>query len=298
MTIELYQAEFGFSERPFTLSPDPDLLFWTPAHTKAFTVLQYGLLSGAPITVLTGEVGAGKTTLIQALLRVLPKGARVGLISNSLQNRDELLRWILGAFDLSVPEPADHVGRMQCFRDFLLEIHAEGGQTILMIDEAQSLGPEMLEEVRMLTNVNSGKAELLQLVLVGQPELADLLRRPSLRQFAQRVSVYFHLPPMSVEVTRDYVRHRLCSVDGSGDEITVEAIDRIFEESRGVPRLVNKLCDLSLVYAAGSPEKRVTLAIVDEMLGDGLLVQSHTAPFLIEEPVPKDPPPRSRDAAD
>ncbi|MGC9420593.1 MAG: ExeA family protein, partial [Rhodovulum sp.] len=166
MSTALYNDHFGFHERPFSLSPDPDFLFWSKAHARALSVLEYGLVTRAPLTVVSGEVGTGKTTLIQELLRSIEDGVTVGLLSNARGDRGDLLRWVLSAFDVAAPEGADYVALFQRFQDFVLGEYAAGRHVALIVDEAQNLGADTLEELRMLTNINSGKDELLQIILV------------------------------------------------------------------------------------------------------------------------------------
>ena len=148
---QFYLDHYGFSVRPFSILPDPDMLFWSDRHRKAFAVLEYGLMTRAPLTVVTGEVGAGKTTLIQALLRQVDDDLRIGLISNARGDRGDLLRWVLNAFDIATPKDADYVDLFQSFQDFVLTEYAAGKLVVLIFDEAQNLGPETLEELRMLT---------------------------------------------------------------------------------------------------------------------------------------------------
>ncbi|MBL3566618.1 AAA family ATPase [Rhodovulum sulfidophilum] len=281
MNTSLYNAHFGFHERPFSLSPDPDFLFWSKAHTRAFAVLEFGLVSRAPLTVVTGEVGTGKTTMIQALLRHVEDDATIGLISNAQGGRGDLLRWVLNALDVEAPEGADYVSLFQTFQSFVLQEYAAGRHVILIFDEAQNLGSETLEELRMLTNINSGKDDLLQIVLVGQPELRDLIRHPSLRQFAQRVSAVYHLEPMDLATTRAYILHRLKHAGGSGEEFSASAIRHIHEEAGGIPRMVNKLCDLALVYASSADAPAVDEATIRELIDDGLILKPFRDPLLL-----------------
>ncbi|MEM1159326.1 MAG: AAA family ATPase [Pseudomonadota bacterium] len=272
MREDLYLEHFGFSERPFTLLPDPDFMFWSKGHTRAYSVLEYGLRTRAPLTVVTGEVGTGKTTLLQALLAEIDEDATVGLISNAQGGRGDLLRWVLNAFDILTPPDADYVGLFQLFIDFVLEEYARNKIVVLVIDEAQNLRPETLEELRMLTNVNSNKDELLQLVLLGQPELREMISRPELRQFAQRVSVSYHLRPMDRQTAEEYIHFRLRRVGGTGEEIDSEAIALTHKISGGVPRIINKICDLGLVYAASTDMHRVSADIIQELEKDGVLM--------------------------
>lgn len=281
MGIDLYLQNFGLSERPFSLLPDPNFLFWSTRHGRAYAVLEYGLETRAPLTVLTGEVGTGKTTLIQALLRRIDQDITLGLISNAQGDRGDLLRWVLNALDVPLPEKTDYVSLFQHFQNFAIAEYAAGRHLVLVIDEAQNLGEEMLEELRMLTNINSGSDVVLQIILAGQPELRDLIRRPSLRQFAQRVSATCHINPFNLSDTETYIRHRLRVAGGTGAEITPAAVRCIFDKSEGVPRIINKLCDLGMVYAAGSEEKQVTLDMIRDVLQDGLVLLSYKAPLYL-----------------
>ena len=169
MGAELYCTHFGFSERPFSLSPDPEFLFWSKGHNRAFSVLEYGLVTNAPLTVVTGEVGTGKTTLIQALLKHVSEEITLGLISNAQGDRGDLIRWVLNSLDVALPEATDYVSLFQHFQDFVLQEYAAGRRVALIIDEAQNLGAEMLEELRMLTNINSGKDEFCLLYTSPSP---------------------------------------------------------------------------------------------------------------------------------
>lgn len=270
--VEYFAKRFGLRERPFTLLPDPDFLYWTQAHSRAFAVLEYGVMARAPITVITGEVGAGKTTLVQHLLRSFDDDVLVGLISNAQGGRGDLLHWALGALAVDVPMGADYVASHQALQAFLIEQYSAGRRVVLIIDEAQNISVEGLEELRMLTNINSGKDELLQLILVGQPELRDMIVRPELRQFAQRVSASFHLSTMDLDTTKAYIRHRLTHAGGTGQEFNDGAIALIHKRSRGVPRLVNKFADFAMVYAASSDYPVIDEAAICEMFADNLFL--------------------------
>ncbi|MDU8942575.1 ExeA family protein [Ovoidimarina sediminis] len=268
--VGLYIEQFDLHERPFTLLPDPEFIYWTPMHRRAYSILEYGILTHAPITVVTGEVGAGKTTLVQKLLKSLPDDVTLGLISNAQGGRGELLRWVLYALDVDCEGATDYVDLFQILQSFLIEEYAAGRRCILIIDEAQNLSVEGLEELRMLTNVNSNKDELLQLVLVGQPELRETILLPELRQFAQRVVANFHLPGMDKETVAAYISHRLLVAGGRGNEFTKQACERVWEVSRGIPRLVNQICDFAMVYAATSDEKLVLSSVIDQVVSDGV----------------------------
>ena len=269
---EYFARHFGLSERPFTLLPDPDFLYWSSAHRRAYAVLEYGIMSRAPITMITGEVGAGKTTLLQKLLQNFDDRTIVGLISNAHGNRGELLQWVLNALDVDCDPAAPYVTKFQLLQDFIVAQYAEGRSVTLVIDEAQNLTVEGLEELRMLTNINSNKDELLQLILLGQPELREMSTRPELRQFAQRVSAAYHLTGMDKETTLKYVRHRLRHVGGSGDEFTDGAIEMIHEYAEGIPRMVNKLAEFGMVYASAADKTVVTEEVMAEVLSDDIFL--------------------------
>jgi len=269
-SFDIYTAHFGLTERPFSLVPDPEFLFWSRAHRRAYAMLEYGLVTRAPITLITGEVGAGKTTLLHHLLRSVEDDLRIGMIANAHGDRGELLRWVLLALAQPAPPQASYVDLFGQFQAYLVAEYAAGRRVILIFDEAQNLSRESLEELRMLTNINSNKDELLQLVLVGQPELRDMVRRPDMAQFAQRVTASFHLPPMEAPMVGDYIRHRL-HVAGRDEEVfSEEAITMIRELTGGVPRLVNQLCDMAMVYAFAKNEFHVDPQTLTQLLEDGV----------------------------
>ena len=268
-SLDIYTAHFGLTTRPFALAPDPDFLFWSAAHRRAYSMLEYGVLTHAPITLITGEVGAGKTTLLHQLLRSMGPDVRVGLISNPHGSRAELLRWVLLALDQPTLPDETYVFLFARFQSFLIEEYAQGRRVVLIFDEAQSLSRDALEDLRMFTNINSGKDELLQLVLVGQPELRDIVLRPDMSQFAQRVSANFHLPEMDLKTVRGYISHRLKVAGRTRTVFGKPAVALIHKTTGGVPRLVNRLCDLAMVYAFNRGNKLVSEAIVQQVLDDG-----------------------------
>jgi general secretion pathway protein A len=266
--LRIYNDHFGLAERPFTLLPDPDFLYWSEAHTRAYAMLEYGMLTHAPITVITGEIGAGKTTLLRHLLRSLPEEFTVGLISNAQGNRGELLHWVLMALGVPTETTASYVQLFAQFQDFLIEEYASGRRTMLIFDEAQNLSTETLEELRMFSNINADKDELIQLVLVGQPELRDLISQPRLVQFAQRVAAEYHLPAMSAPAVAAYIAHRLGVAGASREIFTPAACECVHLASRGVPRLVNQICDYALVYAFTDGLDRIDAAVIEQVVTD------------------------------
>ena len=269
---QLYTSFFNLRERPFSLVPDPEYLYWSRQHKRAFLVLEYGLLSKAPITLITGEIGAGKTTLVQKLLSQVQSDTTIGLVSNAQGGRGELIQWVLNALHVEIEADASYVQLFQKLQDFLLAEYASGRSVILIFDEAQNLSLEGLEELRMLTNINSNKDVLVQLILVGQPELRDMVREPNMKQLAQRITANFHLSSMTSETTHQYIAHRLQTAGGSGQEFTPEACDKVFEASGGVPRLINQLCDFAMLYAWSAEESTITASVIDQILEDGVLM--------------------------
>ena len=269
-TDELYTGHFGLAERPFTLVPDPSFLFWSKQHKRAYSVLEFGIMSRAPITLITGEIGAGKTTLLQKLLSKMDDQVMVGLISNAQGDRGELLQWVLNALSVEIEPTASYVAMFQKFQEHIISEYAAGRRVVLIFDEAQNLSGEGLEELRMLTNINSNKDELIQLILVGQPELKDMVLSPNMRQLAQRVAASFHLTGMDKETVAGYIKHRLKVAGGTGKEFTPEACAMIYNATRGVPRLVNQLCEFAMLYTWSSEAGKVTKEIVQNVLDDGV----------------------------
>ncbi|PKP75467.1 MAG: ATPase [Alphaproteobacteria bacterium HGW-Alphaproteobacteria-6] len=276
-SVGFYMDFFGFRERPFTLVPDPDFLFWSAQHRRAYSVLEFGILSRAPITLVTGGVGCGKTTLLRELLRQFGSKVTVGLISNAQGGRGELIQWVLNSLGVPFDSGVGYVQLFQKLQDYLIEEYASGRRVVLIFDEAQNLSPESLEELRMLTNINSGKDEVIQLVLVGQPELRDMILDPSLRQLAQRIAASFHLMPLDETAVIELISHRLKAAGGTGDEISEAAARMIFKVTHGVPRLVNQICDMALLYAWSMDHPRVNEHVVQSVLDDGVFFAAQIA---------------------
>jgi type II secretory pathway predicted ATPase ExeA len=261
----MYEAFFALEHRPFLTVPDPDFLYWADNHTLAFTMLRYGVMTRAPITVITGEIGSGKTTLLRQLMKDVPHDLVIGLVSNMQAGRGELLHWVMVALDQKIGDEP-YVKMFQRFQDYLIEVYASGRRVALIFDEAQNLSIPALEELRMLSNINADKDELLQLILVGQPQLRDLLNRPELTQFAQRVSSDFHLEALSAAEVESYIQHRLAVAGAKWRIFPSSTCALIHEATRGVPRLVNILCDLCLVYAFADDSKVVDDGVLRDFL--------------------------------
>ncbi len=252
----MYEPFYNLSEKPFTLLPDPGFLYMSEKHRMALTLLEYGLMNHAGFTVISGDIGAGKTTLIRHVLNNMDREHTVGLITNTHRDFGELLQWTLLAFNLE-HSGMNKVEMYQRFVDFIIDEYAHNRRTVLIVDEAQNMAPETLEELRMLSNINADKNQALQVVLVGQRELRETLQRPDLAQFAQRISVDYHLQSLSESETAGYIRHRMEVAGGDPDTFTEMACKAIHRYSGGVPRLINLLCDTSLVYGFADQKHRI-----------------------------------------
>ncbi len=262
----MYEPYYNLLRKPFAMVPDPRFIYWAGGHSMAFTMLEYGIVNHAGFTVITGEVGAGKTTLIQHLLSRLSGDIRVGLLANA-NSESALLEWILMAFDQDF-EGGSRVALFKRFKDFLEQQHEQNQRTVLIVDEAQNLGADALEELRMLSNLNTHSKELLQIVLSGQPELKELLSAPSMQQFAQRVSSDFHLSVLKREEVASYINHRLKVAGAKRPLFTQQACELIFDATRGTPRLINLLCDTALLYGYSTDAPVITEEIVSRVLED------------------------------
>ncbi|MFN4101126.1 MAG: ExeA family protein [Pararhodobacter sp.] len=268
--LNYYLEHFGLRERPFALAPDPEFLFWSPEHRGAYAMLDYGLSTRAPITLLTGEIGAGKTTLLHHFLDGLDDDVTIGMISNARPGVNDVLRRVCAALALTVPPGGDSADLFEVIQEFLLHQHATGNRVLLVIDEAQNLNRDALEDLRMLTNINAGRDEVLQLLLVGQPELRAVVRQPDLVQFAQRVAANYHLPRLDAPSTAGYIASRIRQAGGSPNIFSRQAAELIHQATGGVPRLINQLCDLALTYAYAGQEPMVKRDIVEQVLQDGV----------------------------
>jgi general secretion pathway protein A len=260
----MYESFYKLREKPFTLLPDPGFLFLSNKHRMALTLLEYGLMNQAGFTVISGDIGTGKTTLIRHLLDHMDREHTVGLISNTHRSFGELLQWILLAFNLEYAN-LDKVEMYRRFIDFIIDEYAHNRRVVLIVDEAQNMAAETLEELRMLSNVNADKDQALQVILVGQRELRDTLRRPDLVQFAQRISVDYHLEPLSEEETVGYIRHRIEVAGGSPRLFEEDACQAVYRYSNGVPRLINLLCDTALVYGYAEQHAQIDSTLVTDV---------------------------------
>ena len=261
----MYTEHFGLHHKPFNLVPDPSFLYLSPNHKKALTMLEYGLMSHAGFTVVTGEIGAGKTTLIRTLLGKLGDDVVIGLINNTHESFGELMVWVLDALEIE-STATDNAGRYRDYINFVVEQHVLGKRVVLIVDEAQNLTVKSLEELRLLSNVNIDSDIFLQLILTGQPELIEKLNQPELEQFAQRVGVEYHLKALSYPETQKYIEFRLKTAGASRYIFSNEACAIIYCYSEGVPRRINNLCDFAMVYAFADDKDTVDANTVMDMM--------------------------------
>jgi general secretion pathway protein A len=270
----MYCDFFGISEKPFTITPNPHFIYLSGNHREAFARLLYGIDSHAGFIAMTGEVGTGKTTVLRTLLTQLdPDKYRSALIFNPCLSGEQLLASVCREFHVE-PDEGSSLGCLDALNLYLLDQHAEGRTVVLVIDEAQNLAPDVLEQVRMISNLETVHNKLIQIVLAGQPELNEVLNRHDLRQLNQRISVRCHLTPMGKRDTGDYIRHRLkvsgCRLSGV---FSSGAVSRIFRFSRGVPRLINIACEQALVMAWTQENRTVTPAIAARVIAEAQPVQ-------------------------
>jgi len=260
----MYEQFYGLKERPFNLIPDPDYLYLSPQHKLAKAYLEYGISQKVGFVVLTGEIGAGKTTLIKSLIKNYSGNHRLGVLYQTSVGAEDLLELLLQEFEVR-GRFASRATRLAAFNQFLLTAYSRREHVVLMVDEAQNLGPEALEELRLLSNLQAGKDPLLQVILVGQAGLRDKLKHPSLRQLAQRIAVHYHLRPLERLETREYILFRIHRAGGSGI-FNEEALDRIYEYTRGVPRRINAWCDLALVAGFAEGRQEIGADFIDTVI--------------------------------
>jgi general secretion pathway protein A len=260
----MYLSFFGLLEKPFAITPDPRYLYLSARHAEALAHLLYGINEAGGFVQLTGEVGTGKTTIIRSLLAQTPKNAEIALILNPRMTAPEFLLTICEELGIGVPDEATNSRKdlVDILNHYLLRAHAEGRRIVLVVDEAQNLVPDVLEQVRLLTNLETNTQKLLQIILIGQPELRDLLARNELRQLAQRVTGRYHLHPLSAQETAAYVRHRLRVSGATSDIFSSMALAELFHLSGGVPRVINVVADRALLGAYTQDRHRVTSGLV------------------------------------
>ncbi len=263
----MYESFYGLKESPFSIQPDPEYLYFGRRHTYAYAMMEFGIRNRAGFMVVSGEIGCGKTTLLRHLLNNLAPGLTVGLVYNTHREMADLLKWIM--LSLGLPyEGMSEVALFDAFQRFLIDQFSVGKAVLLIIDEAQNLSADALEKLRMLSNINADKNQLLQIMLVGQPQLKDLLSRPDLKQFSQRIEYDFHIVPFEAEDVEKYIQHRVGVAGREHPLFTSEACIRIAEVSHGVPRRINVLCNKALIYGFATERDPINLEVVEEVLRD------------------------------
>jgi general secretion pathway protein A len=263
----MYREFFGLREKPFNVTSDPNFLFLSRVHKEAFSHLLYGIRERKGFLVITGEIGAGKTTLCRALLNQLDKNTKSAFVFNPGLPEQQLLQAIVEDFGLHVRDRSNKASLLRQLNSFLIDELTRNNNVVLIIDEAQNIKPTTLEEIRMLSNLETDKEKLFQIILVGQPELKNKLNSPSMRQLKQRVAVTFHITPLEADEVGQYINHRL-SVAGSRGDIffPYDSVDFIYRHSGGIPRIINMICDKALLAAYVMETKDITLPIVERSL--------------------------------
>ena len=264
----MYTTFFGFTHKPFQLTPDPEFLFLSRVHKRALTYLDYGVADNSGFILITGEIGTGKTTVIRSLIKKIPQDIKIARINNTKVSSDQLISMINEEFGI-YSKGDDKTQMLSKLNDFIISQYAQGRRSMIIIDEAQNLTPELLEEVRLLSNLETDKSKLLQIILIGQPELNALLSRPDLEQLRQRIAVNSHISPLTRDEVEAYILHRL-RVAGNEHAVTFEdgSMDVLYSFSRGIPRLINIACDFLLLAAFADETKVIDVTLVKEITGD------------------------------
>ena len=277
----MYEKYFGFNQKPFELVPNPQFLFLSKSHQKAISYLEYGLQEKAGFILLSGEIGSGKTTTIREIISRMDSKTALALVFNTRVTSEQLIAMINEEFGLDI-EGKGKVALLRDLNDYLIEQYSKDIQPIIIIDEAQNLSMENLEEIRLLSNLETGSAKLVQIVLVGQPELKKMISFPDLEQLRQRISIACHITPLNQEEMEEYIFHRL-EVAGNRDAVSFlpGTFDVIYQYSQGVPRLVNIFCDFLLLSAFAEKTKEMSVELVQEVVGDVALRTEPVDPELL-----------------
>lgn len=281
----MYEAYFGLNTKPFELVPNPDFLFLSHSHKKAINYLAYGLQEQAGFILLAGEVGSGKTTLVRNLIKNLDKEIVLARVFNTRADAAQVLSMINEDFGLEVKNKTK-VALLRELYDYLLVLYAEGKRAVIIIDEAQNLTVDVLEEIRLLSNLEADSVKLVQIVLVGQPELIEVITRPELRQLRQRIAVHCQLTPLSRDETEAYVYHRLETAGNREALIWQEgAFDLLYRYSGGIPRLINQFCDFALLCVFAEESRELSMEMLQEVIGD---IAWDCTPPTSTKPAPRD----------
>jgi general secretion pathway protein A len=263
----MYEIFYGFTTKPFQTIPNPEIFYPSPKHENALTYLEYGLMERTGFILLTGEIGSGKTTLIKYILNRIESEVDFAVVFNTNVTPEQLIGLILNEFELG-PCNGSRADALYMLYNFLIERFAQNRRVLLVIDEAQNLSRDALEEVRMLSNLQSEDQMLLQIMLVGQPELRTKLRKPNLAQLNQRITVAYHLPSLTREETGAYISFRLEKAGGKPDIFADDAVDLIYKSSGGIPRTINIICDTALVYGYADDQSTITASLIRQVIED------------------------------
>lgn len=289
---EMYESFYGFREKPFQLPPDPEYVFMSETHAEVFTHLEYAIQENKGFVVITGEIGAGKTTLMNVLLDRIPQDVETAVITQTNLEPGDFLKMVCDEFELDILS-GTMAEMLDALHSFLLQHYELGNRVVLIVDESQNLPLETIEELRMLSNLELEKQHLLQMILLGQPNLKDKLRRKELEQFSQRVTVHCHLRGLNRAETEKYIRHRL-TVAGSTDPdlFTKEAMDYVYKAARGIPRLINIICDGALLYGYADEVKKIDKGIIYQIIKER---QALITSFHKPSPAAKGPSPEQEE---
>jgi general secretion pathway protein A len=282
----MYLSYFGLSDNPFSIAPNPEYLFMSPIHKEALAHLTFGLRESGGFVMLTGEVGTGKTTVSRKLMQQLPANTQVAMILNPSLSALELLATICDELEIGY---SDNKPSLKYFTDKILKKlaanHEQGLSTILIVDEAQHLLPEVLEQLRLLTNLETNREKLLKVVLIGQPELQQLLKRNELRQLAQRITARYHLLPLTASEVKQYVSHRLGVAGGDNTIFSQATLQAVYQITGGIPRVINLLCDraLTLTYTKQDPvvRRHIFFAAAEQILGEDIVNQRQSKMWML-----------------
>ncbi|MEQ8162598.1 MAG: AAA family ATPase [Smithellaceae bacterium] len=265
----MYSKFFGLKEKPFEITPDPQFIYLSEKHEEALSHLKYAIREGKGFSVITGEAGTGKTTLVNLLLGTLGAQIRTSYIFNPILDQPDFLNYICDDFGIKSEGMKSRGQSLTALHNFLLDCFAKDEKVFLIIDEAQSLKPDLLQEVRLLTNLETSKKKLLHVILLGQPELNKTLDEPRFRPLKQRITVRYNLPPLDRKETKDYIIHRLKKAGSRNVAIFDKAaIDKIYRYSNGIPRVINIVCDNALLTAFAQGTHQVGKRIIKEVIGD------------------------------
>ncbi|MEE2684524.1 MAG: AAA family ATPase [Pseudomonadota bacterium] len=252
----MYTQFFGLNEKPFSITPDPRYLYLSKKHTDALAHLVYGVSESGGFIQLTGEVGTGKTTLVRSLIEQIPEEVDIALILNPQLTTKDFLVTICEELDIEIPDNNTIKILIDNLSKYLLDSHAKGRRTVLIVDEAQNLNRNVLEQVRLLTNLETSRQKLLQIIFIGQPELRETINKKNMRQLSQRITGRYHLDPLSKKDALQYIKHRMRIAGAMGEIFKYSSLKEIYRLSQGIPRIINVLCDHALL-AAYTEEIRV-----------------------------------------